>query len=219
MRSEVSDDMINVMLRQMGAVSIKTTPAYISIAKFEVGDLRLTYMYEVKDENIYLQRVDPYPMMIGKIYNDQQVVEIIAADLQRFKNAYNSSNFSRFIKIANDMSTIKITINGESFTAELYDNDAAKEFASMLPMTVDASDLHSNEKYYYLSETLPTDASRPDMIHAGDLMLYSNNCIVLFYKDFSTSYSYTPLGRITDTKGLENAVGKSSVRITFEAAE
>lgn len=119
----------------------------------------------------------------------------------------------------NDMSTIKITINGESFTAELYDNDAAKEFASMLPMTVDASDLHSNEKYYYLSETLPTDASRPDMIHTGDLMLYSNNCIVLFYKDFSTSYSYTPLGRITDTKGLENAVGKSSVRITFEAAE
>lgn len=57
------------------------------------------------------------------------------------------------------------------------------------------------------------------MIHAGDLMLYSNDCIVLFYKDFSTSYSYTPLGRITDTTGLENAVGKSSVRITFEAAE
>ena len=84
---------------------------------------------------------------------------------------------------------------------------------------VDASDLHSNEKYYYLSKTLPTDASRPNMIHSGDLMLYSNNCIVLFYKDFSTSYSYTPLGRITDTKGLENAVGKSSVRITFEAAE
>ncbi len=110
MRSAVSDDMINVMLRQMGAVSIKTTPAYISIAKFEIGDLRLTYMYEVKDENIYLQRVDPYPMMIGKIYNDQQVVEIIAADLQRFKNAYNSSNFSRFIKIANDMSTINMEI-------------------------------------------------------------------------------------------------------------
>lgn len=37
----------------------------------------------------------------------------------------------------NDMSTIKITINGKSFTAELYDNDAAKEFASMLPMTVE----------------------------------------------------------------------------------
>ena len=110
MRSEVSDDMINVMLRQMGAVSIKTTPAYISIAKFEIGDIRLTYMYEVKDENIYLQRVDPYPMMIGKIYNDQQVVEIIAADLERFRNAYNSSNFSRFLHIAGDMSSVNMEI-------------------------------------------------------------------------------------------------------------
>lgn len=110
MRSAVSDDMINVMLRQMGAVSIKTSPAYISIAKFEIGELRLTYMYEVKDEHIYLQRVDPYPMMIGKIYNDQQVVEIIAADLQKFKNAYNSSNFSRFLHIASDMSSINVEI-------------------------------------------------------------------------------------------------------------
>ena len=70
MRSIVSDDMINIMLRQMGAISIKTSPAYINIAKFEIGDLKLTYMYEVRDEDIYLQRVSPYPLMIGKIYNE-----------------------------------------------------------------------------------------------------------------------------------------------------
>ena len=70
MRNRVSDDMINVMLRQMGAASIKTTPAHINVAKFLIGDdLRLTYMYEVKEEEIYLQRISPYPMMIGKIYN------------------------------------------------------------------------------------------------------------------------------------------------------
>ena len=100
MRNIVSDDMINLVLRQMGAVSIKTSPAYINIAKFEIGNLRLTYMYEVKEEDIYLQRISPYPMMIGKIYNEQQVVEIIANDLKKFKNAYSSSNFSKFISIA-----------------------------------------------------------------------------------------------------------------------
>ena len=52
MRNIVSDDMINLVLRQMGAVSIKTSPAYINIAKFEIGNLRLTYMYEVKEEDI-----------------------------------------------------------------------------------------------------------------------------------------------------------------------
>ena len=103
MRNIVSDDMINLVLRQMGAVSIKTSPAYINIAKFEIGNLRLTYMYEVKEEDIYLQRISPYPMMIGKIYNEQQVVEIIANDLKKFKNAYSRSNFSKFISIANDV--------------------------------------------------------------------------------------------------------------------
>ena len=103
MRNIVSDDMINLVLRQMGAVSIKTSPAYINIAKFEIGNLRLTYMYEVKEDDIYLQRISPYPMMIGKIYNEQQVVEIIANDLKKFKNACSSSNFSKFISIANDV--------------------------------------------------------------------------------------------------------------------
>ena len=103
MRNIVSDDMINLVLRQMGAVSIKTSPAYINIAKFEIGNLRLTYMYEVKEEDIYLQRISPYPMMIGKIYNEQQVVEIIANDLKKFNNACSSSNFSKFISIANDV--------------------------------------------------------------------------------------------------------------------
>lgn len=101
-RNKISDDMVNIMLRQMGAFSIKTTPAHINIAKFDIGeDLRITYMYEVKEEEIYLQRISPYPMMIGKIYNEQQVVDIIAMDLERFKSAYNSSNFSKFVEIAN----------------------------------------------------------------------------------------------------------------------
>ena len=42
MRNRVSDDMINVMLRQMGAASIKTTPAHINVAKFPVSYTHLT---------------------------------------------------------------------------------------------------------------------------------------------------------------------------------
>lgn len=114
-----------------------------------------------------------------------------------------------------NMNTIEIRIDGTSFYAELYDNEAAHEFASMLPLTVEMSDLHANEKYYYLPESLPTDAHRPGSIRTGDLMLYGSDCIVLFYKDFSTSYSYTPLGRIQDTQGLENALGSAEAEITF----
>ncbi len=99
MRDTISDDMVNILLRQMGAVSVKTAPAYINIAKFEISaDLKVTYLYEIKETEIYLQRVSPYPMMIGKLYNEQQVVDFISMDLKKFKSAYGSSNFSQFVE-------------------------------------------------------------------------------------------------------------------------
>lgn len=115
-----------------------------------------------------------------------------------------------------DMSKISIIVDGKTFEAELYDNDAARELASMLPLTIDMSELNGNEKYYYLPESLPADSSRPGTIHTGDLMLYGNDCIVLFYKNFQTSYSYTPLGRIEDPAGLAETLGNSGVRVTFK---
>ncbi len=53
------------------------------------------------------------------------------------------------------------------------------------------------------------------MIHTGDILLFGSNCIVLFYEDFSTSYSYTPISNIEDTNGLESALGSGNVTISF----
>lgn len=115
----------------------------------------------------------------------------------------------------NNMKSIEIIVGNNIFTATLYDNDAAKALQSLLPMTLNMSELNGNEKYYYLSDSLPTDSSRPSGIHTGDLMLYGNNCLVLFYESFSTSYSYTPLGYIDNTDGLAAALGSGNVQVTF----
>ena len=110
---------------------------------------------------------------------------------------------------------IRISVGGQSFTAILADTKAAEEFAALLPLTLNMSELNGNEKYYYLNETLTTDSKVPDMIHTGDIMLFGSNCIVLFYEDFSTSYSYTPIANIEDINGLESALGSGNVTISF----
>jgi hypothetical protein len=111
---------------------------------------------------------------------------------------------------------IKIAVNLKSFTATLLDNDSAKAFKELLPMTIHMTELNGNEKYYDLTNKLPTKTSNPGTIHNGDLMLYGSKTLVLFYKSFSTSYSYTKLGSIDDPNGLEEALGTGSVSVTLD---
>lgn len=114
--------------------------------------------------------------------------------------------------------SIEITVGDKAFPAKLYNNAAAKKFAEMLPLTLDMSELNGNEKYFYLSENLPTAAESPDKINSGDIMLYGSSCLVLFYDSFSTSYGYTKIGYIEDTSGLADALGKGGVEVNFEKA-
>ena len=108
-----------------------------------------------------------------------------------------------------------ITINGQVFHATLYDNETVAALKTKLPLTLNMSELNGNEKYNYLPFSLPTNAGNSGQIHAGDLMLYRSDCLVLFYQSFSTSYRYTPIGRVNDPSGLADAVGRDGVQITF----
>lgn len=111
---------------------------------------------------------------------------------------------------------IKITVNSKTFTATLLDNNSAKAFKKMLPLTINMLELNNNEKYYDLPNALPTNSSNPATIKNGDLMLYGSKTLVLFYKTFSTSYSYTKLGMVDDVTGLESALGLGNSTVTFE---
>ena len=114
-----------------------------------------------------------------------------------------------------NMFRLEIKVGDQTFSATLYDNEAAKALIARLPMTLDMSELNGNEKYCYLDGSLPTYSAVPPGIETGDIMLYGNSCLVLFYKSFSTSYSYTPLGRIDDADRLDAVLGDGGVQITF----
>lgn len=116
------------------------------------------------------------------------------------------------------MPQVKMEAGGQTFTVTLLDNPTTRALLERLPMTVSMGELNGNEKYYYLSESLPTNSQRPGNIHAGDLMLYGSDCLVLFYESFSSGYSYTRLGGVDDSSGLAAALGRGSVEVIFQTA-
>jgi hypothetical protein len=117
--------------------------------------------------------------------------------------------------------TMNITIGNRTFTAKMYDNETTRSLIAQLPMTVNMSELGGREKYYRLSSDLPAEATeKPETIHAGEIMSWSSNNLVLFYNTFSNSYGgYVKLGYIEDISGLASALGTGSVQVTFAVSD
>lgn len=109
-----------------------------------------------------------------------------------------------------------ITNESKVFTATLENNATVAAFKEMLPLTLDMSDFNANEKKFDLPKRMPTKDANPQMIQAGDLMIWNSSTLVFFYKSFPTSYSYTKIGRINNTSGIADAIGSENVRIRFE---
>lgn len=108
-----------------------------------------------------------------------------------------------------------IRIGNTNFAVTLEDSPSAKAFAALLPLTANMIEMNGNEKYYDLFSPLPTAASRPGTIRTGDLLLWGSHTVVLFYETFSSSYSYTRLGRVDHPDGLAAALGNGNVTVTF----
>lgn len=115
-----------------------------------------------------------------------------------------------------NMQNIIITIENKKYEAILYDNSTTKELIKKFPITITMSDLNGNEKYYNFSKSFSTSSENVANINKGDIMLFGDNCLVIFYKSFSTRYRYTKLGYIKNLEDLENSLGKGDISITFE---
>ncbi|MBU3214737.1 hypothetical protein LL033_07915 [Clostridium estertheticum] len=123
------------------------------------------------------------------------------------------------MKKAISMLCLIITVGNKVFPAKFYDNQTTQALVKQFPLTVDMSELNGNEKYYYLSNTLPTVSKQPGKIHAGDIMLYGDSCLVAFYKTFSSSYQYTSLGYIEDAVSFVQVAGDGNIKVTFDLAK
>ncbi len=114
-------------------------------------------------------------------------------------------------------SKINITINGKNFTATLEDNETSREFVKMLPLDITMNELNGNEKYYYFDNNLPSNSNKIDKINSGDIMLYGNNCLVLFYESFNTNYSYTRIGKFDNSDNIKDIVGNENIKVNISS--
>lgn len=123
------------------------------------------------------------------------------------ENYINTTSIESENKLISD---IQVIINGKIYNAKIEENETAQSFVNMLPVEYNMNELNGNEKYVNLDNTLPTNSYYPKHIEAGDIMLYDNNCLVVFYKSFDTPYSYTKIGHIENISDLgdENIIVK-----------
>ena len=108
---------------------------------------------------------------------------------------------------------LSLQVNGKTFKITLEENETTEALTKVLPLKIIMNELNCNEKYYYLDTMLPSNPIRVEKIESGDIMLYGDNCLVIFYEDFKTTYSYTRIGKIENTEGLKEALGSGNVEM------
>ena len=93
---------------------------------------------------------------------------------------------------------IRIEIEGTFVAATLDDTEVARDFASLLPLTMTLEDYNATEKVADLPRKLSTrgapPGSDPDV---GDIAYYAPwGNLALFYRDFSYSAGLVKLGSL-----------------------
>jgi hypothetical protein len=117
---------------------------------------------------------------------------------------------------ATDTMKIRLTINGTAISATLTTNGSAKDFLSLLPITLTLDDYAATEKIAYLPRKLSTagapTGSDPSV---GDIAYYAPwGNLAIFYKDAPYAKGLVPLGRIE--AGIEALRVSGPLKVTIE---
>jgi hypothetical protein len=120
--------------------------------------------------------------------------------------------------IARSQTRILIRSGTQVVTGTLGDDKAARDFASLLPLTLDLSDYNGTEKISDLPRRLDIKES-PDGItpKIGDITYFAPwGNLAIFYKDFGYSRGLIHLGRLDDS--IETLTRDGATTVTIEQA-
>lgn len=116
-------------------------------------------------------------------------------------------------KYTNEASELIIYMNQKKAIVHWEKNETVPALLEVLPANFQMEDLYGNEKYLRLSRPIPSNEVFVHQIKTGDVMLYGNDTLVIFYKDFSTPYAYTKIGHIEAIKKMSLMEGVLQVHV------
>lgn len=110
---------------------------------------------------------------------------------------------------------IRLIVGEQVATATLYDNATAKDFASLLPLSLTMTDYDTIERVSDLPRKLSTQGAPEGMAPvAGELTHYAPwGNLAIFIKPRSYSRSLLPLGKIDDGLAIVSQPGPYKMRI------
>lgn len=111
---------------------------------------------------------------------------------------------------------IRLTFDGKRVEATLLDNPTAKDFLSLLPITLTLEDYNRTEKIGYPPRKLSAAGAPPGVDPSvGDIAYYAPwGNLAIFYEDFGYSRGLIGLGRIDS--GIETLSVPGSLTVTIE---
>ncbi len=132
------------------------------------------------------------------------IIVLIGIGYKVLSNDNYSDDIDNIVDDNSIIKEIKVIIDDKEYSLVLEDNDTTRELLENLPLNIKMDELNGNEKYVYMDRDYPSNQMNPKHINKGDVMLYGNNCLVIFYKSFDTSYSYTRIGHIEKLEDLRS---------------
>ena len=119
--------------------------------------------------------------------------------------------------MASSQTKILLKVGDDTMTATMTDNEATRELTKLLEqgdITIRMSNYGGFEKVGALPQSLPTSNTHITT-GPGDIMLYQDNQVVIFYG--SNSWSYTRLGKIdgATATNLRQFLGNGNITLTL----
>ena len=140
-------------LQQMGAKVdvINSTLCYVN---FDICGFGLQYVYNVnKKGNYFLERTKPYPLAISEFDSEKDVVKLIRADVDKFRNALKCHHIDSFITIARQINKTFISFEDTFLNYNIPGEKVEKIYKKIQALELEIEIIRDNAKALFDEES------------------------------------------------------------------